>query len=69
MGGRTTYSDERGHPRMRQRHMPFKIGMEERDAWLRCMFAALQSTPEFAPHKQTLEHYFTDFATFLVNQP
>jgi hemoglobin len=68
MGGRTTYSDERGHPRMRMRHMPFKIGPAERDAWLRCMFAALQSTPEFAPHKQTLEHYFADFATFLMNQ-
>lgn len=69
MGGRTTYSEERGHPRMRMRHMPFKIGMAERDAWLRCMFTALQSVPQFAPHRQTLEHYFTDFATFLVNQP
>src|SRR5690606_18807466 len=36
-GGPRTYSDERGHPRLRMRHMPFKIGPVERDAWLRCM--------------------------------
>jgi hemoglobin len=69
LGGRTTYSDERGHPRMRQRHMPFKIGMNERNAWLRCMFTAIENVPELAPHKQVLEHYFADFATFLINQP
>ena len=33
-GGPTTYSDERGHPRLRMRHMPFHIGAEERDHWL-----------------------------------
>lgn len=69
MGGRTTYSDERGHPRMRMRHMPFKIGLAERDAWLRCMFAAIEEVPEMAQHRAVLEHYFTEFATFLVNQP
>jgi hemoglobin len=68
-GGRTTYSDERGHPRMRMRHMPFKIGMAERDAWLKNMFAAVDQVPEFAPHKDEFRHYFTEFATFLVNQP
>ena len=69
MGGRTTYSDERGHPRMRQRHMRFKIGPAERDAWLRCMNAALGEVKELAPFRQTLESYFQDFATFLMNQP
>jgi len=33
-GGPTTYSDERGHPRLRQRHFPFAIGALERDRWL-----------------------------------
>ena len=33
-GGPTTYSDERGHPRLRMRHMPFHIGGAERDRWL-----------------------------------
>jgi len=66
-GGATTYSDERGHPRMRQRHMPFKIGVPERDAWLNNMFAAIDKVPEFAPHRQALRDYFADFATFLIN--
>lgn len=40
-GGPTTYSAERGHPRLRMRHVPFVIGEAERDAWLRHMGAAL----------------------------
>lgn len=42
-GGPTTYSDERGHPRLRMRHVPFVIAERERDAWLRHMAAALDS--------------------------
>ena len=42
-GGPTTYGDERGHPRLRMRHVPFVIGEPERDAWLRHMSAALDS--------------------------
>ena len=42
-GGPTTYSDERGHPRLRMRHVPFVIGEAERDAWLRHMCGALDS--------------------------
>lgn len=42
-GGPTTYSDDRGHPRLRMRHAPFAIGVAERDAWLRHMGAALES--------------------------
>jgi hemoglobin len=40
-GGPGTYSEERGHPRLRMRHAPFVIGGPERDAWLRHMSAAL----------------------------
>ncbi len=40
-GGPTTYSEQRGHPRLRRRHMPFAIGPAERDAWLRNMRGAL----------------------------
>src|SRR5699024_555130 len=36
-GGPTTYSQQRGHPRLRMRHVPYTIGPIERDAWLRCM--------------------------------
>ena len=38
-GGPTTYSEQRGHPRLRMRHAPFAIGTAERDAWLRHMRA------------------------------
>jgi hemoglobin len=40
-GGPRTYSDQRGHPRLRMRHAPFRIGPIERDAWLRCMRIAV----------------------------
>ena len=40
-GGPRTYSDQRGHPRLRMRHIPFQIGFLERDAWLRCMHTAV----------------------------
>jgi hemoglobin len=42
-GGPTTYSEERGHPRLRMRHAPFVVGEPQRDAWLRHMTAALDS--------------------------
>ena len=43
-GGPTTYSDERGHPRLRMRHLPFHIGPVERDRWLLHMTAAVEAT-------------------------
>lgn len=67
-GGATTYSNERGHPRMRARHLPFRIGMAERDAWMHNMTEALNSVPEFAPHKEAMMTFFSDFATFMINQ-
>lgn len=68
-GGRGTYSQERGHPRMRQRHMPFKIGMKERDAWLKNMDRALSKVAEFSSHREVLDHFFVEFATFMINSP
>lgn len=41
LGGPKLYSQERGHPRLRMRHMPFRIGPAERDAWMTCMRGAL----------------------------
>jgi hemoglobin len=68
-GGRGTYSEQRGHPRMRGRHMPFKIGQKERDAWMVNMVAALNTVSALAPHKAVLEDFFSEFATFMINQP
>ena len=67
-GGPTAYSDERGHPRLRMRHFAFPIDQARRDAWLRHMAAALDSlelTPEV---RATMQRYFEDAATFLVNR-
>jgi hemoglobin len=70
-GGPTTYSDERGHPRLRMRHVPFAIGEAERDAWLRHMLASLdavvaaRNTPADAAAR--IRSYLTDVADFLVN--
>jgi hemoglobin len=67
-GGRQTYSEQRGHPRMRGRHMPFKIGQNERDAWIKNMNEALDAVPEFGPQLETMHEFFDSFATFLINQ-
>jgi hemoglobin len=70
-GGPSTYSDERGHPRLRMRHAPFAIGDAERDAWLRHMLGSLDAVA--AARRPPLEAvarirtYLTDVADFLVN--
>lgn len=51
-GGPTTYSDERGHPRLRMRHLPFPIGKPERDAWLRHMSAAVDVAIDDLPAEE-----------------
>jgi hemoglobin len=70
-GGPTTYSDQRGHPRLRMRHVPFVIGEPERDAWLRHMTAALDSlVPERGVHpvvEARLVDYFAMAADAMVN--
>jgi hemoglobin len=45
-GGPTTYSDERGHPRLRMRHMPFHVGPLQRDHWLLHMTSAVEQVCE-----------------------
>lgn len=67
-GGPTTYSDERGHPRLRIRHVPFGIGEAEREAWMRHMRAGLDALELAADTREAIERYFDDAATFLVNR-
>jgi len=67
-GGPTTYSQERGHPRLRMRHAPFAIGTAERDAWLRHMRAAVDSL-ELAPeHDAALWGYLEMAAMSMQNR-
>ncbi|TQF73373.1 globin [Rhodococcus spelaei] len=71
-GGPRTYSDERGHPRLRLRHQPFTIGPLERDAWLRCMHIAIDSIDEStldAQHRRALTDYMDMAAASMVNSP
>jgi hemoglobin len=66
-GGPTTYSDGRGHPRLRMRHAPFAIGLRERDRWLAAMTAALdEANPEPGLRKR-FDDYFVMAADSLIN--
>lgn len=68
-GGPHTYSQQRGHPRLRMRHVPFKIGTRERDAWLARMRAALDQLALPAEADNALWTYFTGAAESLRNVP
>lgn len=66
-GGPTTYSELRGHPRLRLRHQPFAIGRREREAWLGHMTAAVNSL-ELAPGvRKALLDYFAAASTAMIN--
>jgi hemoglobin len=67
-GGPTTYSQQRGHPRLRMRHFPFAIGQAERDAWLGHMLAALDEVGVTEPALSAMRDYFEYAATFMINQ-
>ncbi len=66
-GGPTTYSDERGHPRLRMRHMPFKVNPEARDRWLKHMRAAVDDLALPPLHDATLWAYLERAAHAMVN--
>jgi len=68
-GGPTTYSDQRGHPRLRMRHHPFAIGQPERDAWLKQMTAAVESLDLAPAVRKALLDYFETASTAMINQP
>lgn len=68
-GGPTTYSDRRGHPRLRMRHLPFVIGQAERDAWMGHMRAAVESLELSPPLSKALLDYFESASKAMINQP
>jgi hemoglobin len=72
-GGPPTYNEQRGHPRLRMRHVPFVIGPAERDAWLRHMLEAVthmaETTDLTAADAEELRAYFEMAAHQLVNAP
>jgi hemoglobin len=68
-GGPTTYNQERGHPRLRMRHFPFRIGGPERDRWLVHMRAAVDASDAPEDARARLHEYMTMAAEAMRNQP
>ena len=68
-GGPGTYSQQRGHPRLRMRHAPFAINAAARDAWLARMRAALDTLDLPPAYDETLWNYLTSAADSLRNLP
>ena len=66
-GGPTTYSDSRGHPRLRMRHNPYRVDVAARDAWLRAMVAAVEAEPPAEPMRAAMLEYFVRSADFMRN--
>lgn len=69
IGGITRYIEERGHPRLRMRHMPFAIGVRERDRWLDLMMRAIEETKVPPEARIWLKPFFEQVADFLRNRP
>ncbi len=69
LGGPRIYSSVHGHPRLRMRHAHVAIGVELRDAWLRCMNAALEHPSIDDEARGFLQRRFAEVADFLRNQP
>jgi hemoglobin len=66
-GGPTAYSDERGHPRLRMRHLPFKVSPDARDRWLAHMRTAVDSLELSPMHESMLWGYLERAAHAMVN--
>ncbi|MGV8976646.1 MAG: globin [Cellulomonas sp.] len=66
-GGPTTYSDQRGHPRLRARHAPFKVNPEARDRWLAHMRVAVDSLGLAPLHRDELWDYLERAAHAMIN--
>jgi hemoglobin len=68
-GGPTTYSDQRGHPRLRMRHAPFAVDLAARDRWLTHFRAALDEAGLTPEQDARFWDYITHAASFMVNTP
>jgi hemoglobin len=69
LGGPRAYSQERGHPRLRARHLPFSIGNAERDAWMLCMRGAMEDVIEDVPIREWMLEKLSGVATWMRNRP
>ena len=67
-GGNMAYVEERGHPRLRMRHVPFSIGEAERDRWLELMGEAVREAEVPQEAAQALMTFFANVADFMRNR-
>lgn len=68
-GADQRYLEKRGHPRLRGRHMPFKIGIAERDRWVALMGEAADEVIADPGIRTSMMEFFSQVADFLRNQP
>ena len=68
LGGPTTYSDERGHPRLRMRHIPFAIDETARDQWIMMMGAAIDDADLPTSDAELLRHFLFSVAHSMQNR-
>ena len=68
MGGPDIYSPKYGHPMLRARHLPFKIGISERDQWLACMYRAMEECGIVGNIAKQLEESLFNTANWMRNQ-
>jgi len=66
-GGPPTYIEERGHPRLRMRHLPFKVNQAARDRWLQLMTNALDETKLPPEADAILRAFFDGMSSFMIN--
>ena len=69
LGGPPVYTQERGHPRLRARHLPFSIGDEERDAWMLCMRGAMEEAVTDQGLREWLLQKLSQVADWMRNRP
>ncbi|MFC4559333.1 globin [Virgibacillus kekensis] len=68
-GGPQLYNENRGHPMLRRRHLPFEITPERKDAWLECMDAALEEAEIEEPYRTAIFEKLTMTAHHMMNTP
>jgi hemoglobin len=68
LGGPDYYIEKHGHPRLRMRHMPFAIGIKERDQWVACMDQAMSETQVPEELRTRLKQSFFQTADWMRNK-
>ncbi len=67
-GGPREYNELRGHPMMRKRHFPFKIGLDERNRWMDLMTEAMDEIGIDGDIRKVMDIYFNTMATKIINK-